>query len=88
MVRVVSYRLIDDAAGSEPPSIQEARTGNRESGKSCNDPFGRGPGLDRGEPVSGKDQSEGKATRVYRDTKRIGAQKHRPQYGIARRFKA
>jgi len=80
---VVSYRLIDDASVSEPPSIQEARTGNRESGKSRNDPTKRGPGLDGGEPVSAKDEHEGKAQGVHRNAKGIGPQKHRPQYGTA-----
>ncbi len=88
MVRVVSYRLIDDASVSEPPSIQEARTGNRESGKSRNDPTKRGPGLDGGEPISAKDEHEGEAQRVHRDANRIGAQKHRPQYGIESGFEA
>jgi len=85
---VVSYRLIDDAAGCKPPSIQEATTGNRESGKSCNDPTNGGPGLDGGEPISAKDEHEGKAQGVHRNAKGIGPQKHRPQYGTANRVEA
>jgi hypothetical protein len=87
-VRVVSYRLIDDAAGSRPPSIQEATTGNREGGKGGNDATKRGSRLDGGEPVSGKQQDEGKAGGIDRNTQRIRAQKHRPQYGIESRFEA
>lgn len=85
---MVSYRLINDAAGSEPPSIQEARTGNRESGKSGNHPTNGGPGLDGGKPVSGEDEHKGKAQREDGDAKRIGGQKHRPQYGTANRVEA
>jgi len=87
-VRVVSYRLIDDAAGSRPPSIQEATTGNRDGGKSGNDATKRGSRLDGGEPISGKKQDEGETGGVHRDTQRIQAQKHRPQYGIERQFEA
>lgn len=83
LVRVVSYRLIDDAAGSRPPSIQEATTGNREGGKSGNDATDGGSRLDGGEAVSGEQQDEDQAESKHRDTKGIGAQKHRPQYGIA-----
>lgn len=88
LVRVVSYRLIDDAAGSRPPSIQEATTGNREGGKSGNDATNRGSRLDGGEAVSGEQQDEDQAESKHRDTKGIGAQKHRPQYGIEERSKA
>jgi len=49
---VVSYRLIDDAAGSRPPSIQEATTGNRDGGKSGDDATNRRSRLDGGEPIS------------------------------------
>jgi len=87
-VRVVSYRLVDDATVSEPPSIQEARTGNRESGKSRNHPTKRGPGLDGSEPVSTKDEHERKAQGEHRNAKGIGPQKHRPQYGTANRLEA
>jgi hypothetical protein len=85
---VVSNRLIDDAAGSEPPSIQEARSGNRESGKSGNDPAKRGPRLDGGEPISAKEEHQSKSQSEDRDAKGIGPQKHRPQYGTANRVEA
>jgi hypothetical protein len=88
LVRVVSYRLIDDAAGSRPPSIQEATTGNRERGKSRNDATKGGSGLDGGEPISGDEQDEHEPESVYRDTQGIGSKKHRPQYGIERWFEA
>jgi len=85
---VVSYRLIDDAAGSEPPSIQEARTGNRESGKSGNYPAKRGSGLDGGEPISGQHEQEGEAQHKHCDANRVRSQKHRPQYGIQDQLEA
>ena len=79
-----SYRLIDDAAGSEPPSIQEATCGNREADQGSDDTLNRGPGLDRGEAISSDEKDEGKAQSNCRDAKRLEAQKHRPQYGTAR----
>jgi hypothetical protein len=85
---VVSYRLIDDAAGSGPPSIQEARGGNRESGKSGNDPARGGSRPGGGEPESRQHEHECKTQPDSGDAKGIGAQKHRPQYGIEGRFKA
>ena len=84
-MRVVSYRLIDDAAGSRPPSIQEATTGNRERGKSRDDATNRGSRLDGGEPISAKKQDEGEAKSGQRNPQGVGSQEHRPQYGIANR---
>ena len=83
-MRVVSYRLIDDAAGSEPPSIQEATPGNRDGGKSGNDATRGGSRLDGGEPVSAEKQNECETESKDRDTKGIGPEKHRPQYGTER----
>ena len=88
---MVSYRLIDDAAGSKPPSIQEARTGNRESGKSGNNATKSGSGLDGGEPISGSQQEDGQPQTKRRDPKEIPAapiSEHRPQYGTGCRVEA
>jgi hypothetical protein len=87
-VRVVSYRLIDDAAGSRPPSIQEATTGYREGANRGNDATNGGSRLDGGEAVSGEQQHQDQTESKHRDTKGIGAQKHRPQYGIEEQSKA
>src|SRR4030081_3043966 len=63
LVRVVSYRLIDEAAGSKPPSIQEATAGNDDGGDRCQDTTRSRPRLERSEGVSNHHQKQGQTQR-------------------------
>jgi hypothetical protein len=67
LVRVVSYRLIDDAAGSKPESIQEPGTGNRDRDNHRHNPFGRHSSLDRREYISRHHEREGHPERGGRN---------------------
>jgi len=85
---VVSYRLIDDAAGCKPPSIQEATTGNRESGKSSNNATRSWSGLNGGEPISDGDQDDGQPQTDSGHAQGIPTDKHPAQYRTERRVQA